>query len=123
LSLYRNKIGRWGEQIARDYLVHSGYTMIGSNIRTPYGEIDLLLEKAGALHFVEVKTRTSTAAGNPETGITRNKFKHIMDSAQSYLQENRSAEQLWQIDVVAVLGKPGAESPQIVHFENVTQTE
>lgn len=119
MSLYRNRIGRWGEQTARDYLGKRGYQLLQSNYRTPFGEIDLILEMDAVIHFVEVKTRTTTAFGNPETGMTRYKFRHVFESAQYYLQEFRGPDQLWQIDCVAIIGKPGMNHPDVAFFENI----
>ena len=40
---FSNKeLGDWGEQIAVDYLISNNIKVIGRNIRTSYGEIDIL---------------------------------------------------------------------------------
>ena len=56
------KVGQWGEQAAADYLSTKGYEIIARNVRTPYGEIDLIAQKDGFTIFVEVKARTSSLA-------------------------------------------------------------
>jgi putative endonuclease len=35
-------LGHWGEQKAARYLQEKGYRIIERNMRTPYGEIDLI---------------------------------------------------------------------------------
>jgi hypothetical protein len=42
VSQTRQILGRWGEQLAGKFLVEHGYTITDSNVRTPYGEIDLI---------------------------------------------------------------------------------
>ncbi len=49
------KVGQWGEQAAANYLSAKGYEIKARNVRTPYGEIDLIARKDGFTIFVEVK--------------------------------------------------------------------
>jgi putative endonuclease len=56
------RIGTWGEQAASDYLQARGFEILDRNVRTPYGEIDLLALRDRQTIFVEVKTRTSRPA-------------------------------------------------------------
>lgn len=117
MSNYNQKIGYWGESIASDYLQKKGYKFVDRNIRTPYGEIDLILLLNGITIFVEVKTRTSTRYGYPEEAITPEKEDHILASAGHYAEEH--GIDLWRIDAVSVIGKPAGTEPQIMHFEDV----
>ena len=84
----RQAIGRKGEDIAADYLTQRGCEVLERNVRTAYGEIDLIVMKENSLVFVEVKTRTSRVCGYPETGITETKMMHMMNCAENYLQEH-----------------------------------
>lgn len=108
-------VGGWGETVAAGYLEERGYSVIARNFRTPYGEIDIVAEKDGFIIFVEVKTRTSSSLGPPEISVTPRKQKHMLAAAEHYAQENEI--DYWQIDVIAVEGKPGTRSG-ITHFEN-----
>ncbi len=82
----RQRIGRWGEEQAAGYLARHGFEILEKNLRTPYGEIDLLASQGKTLVFVEVKTRTSMTFGTPETSITPRKQEHMVAAAQAYLQ-------------------------------------
>ena len=114
---HNQKIGRWGEEIASAYLQKQGYEFVDGNVRTPYGEIDLIMRFNGILVFVEVKTRTSSRYGYPEESITQKKQQHMFDSAEHYAQENDLEH--WRIDAVSVEGKPSGAVPRITHFEDV----
>ena len=107
-------IGRWGEQAAADYLCERGYEIVGRNVRTPYGEIDLVARRDGVTILVEVKARTSKQFGPPEMAVTPRKRAHMLASAEHYAEENRIDH--WQIDVIAVERVQG--KVEIVHFEN-----
>ena len=115
----RQAIGRWGERVAEEYLIRRGVEICARNVRTPYGELDIIGRCAGELVFIEVKTRTNTRLGMPETSITEQKAAHLVDAAEYYLQEHPELEGTWRIDLVAVLGRPDAIPPQIEWFENV----
>jgi len=118
MSDRQQKIGRWGEQIAAEYLVKKGFKMLARNVRTPYGEIDLICLRENHIVFVEVKTRTSLAFGYPEDSVTPRKQAHMLSAAEHYLQEHE-IDSDWQFDVIAVEGSPGGRPPHITHFENV----
>jgi putative endonuclease len=115
MSKHRQKIGAWGEGVAAKYLEEHGYSIVNRNARTPYGEIDIVAEKDEFTSFVEVKTRTSSSYGPPEISVTPHKQEHMIAAAEHYTQEHEIDH--WQIDVIAVEGKPGKQ-PEITHFEN-----
>lgn len=117
MKTHNQKIGYWGEGVAADYLQEKGYNFVDRNIRTPYGEIDLILLLNGITIFVEVKTRTSTRYGYPEEAITPEKEEHILASAGHYAEEHEI--DFWRIDAVSVIGKPEGREPKIMHFEDI----
>jgi len=53
----RRTLGRRGEQLAAEHLHRMGFTPLGRNERTRYGEIDLIAFDGRTLVFAEVKTR------------------------------------------------------------------
>ena len=135
MKTYRQSLGRWGEGVAASYLSGKGYALLDRNIRTPYGEIDLIArlegtgqgqsaaESAGAPSaavtvFVEVKTRRSTAFGLPEASITPRKKQHLISAIQAYMQDHPELGGDWRVDVIAIRRSPADQGMEIVHFEN-----
>ena len=112
---HNQRSGKWGEEIAAEYLAQRGHEIIARNIRTPYGEIDIIAKQNDIIIFVEVKTRTSNTMGLPEESITPRKREHMLAAAGHYAAENKIDH--WQIDVVAIEGKPGTKSV-ITYFES-----
>ncbi|MEI6485553.1 MAG: YraN family protein [Sphingomonadales bacterium] len=55
--------GRLAEHVAAIYLIVKGYRLLGRRLRTPGGEIDLLMRRGDTLVFVEVKARASVDSG------------------------------------------------------------
>lgn len=117
MSQHNRDVGRWGEQVAAEHLQAQGDELVDRNVRTPYGEIDLIVRRGEIVIFVEVKTRTSARFGYPEASITPRKQEHMLAAAEHYAQEN--ALEHWQIDAISVEGKPDGKSPRITHFEDV----
>jgi putative endonuclease len=95
-----------------------GHQVIGRNLHTHYGEIDILIRKESRLFFVEVKTRKSTRFGLPEEPITPRKIKHLGESAEHYLQEHPELDEGWQIDVIAIQHDPKTNRTEFTYFEN-----
>lgn len=117
-SGHRQSLGRSGEDLAAEYLVAHGYTIMEKNYRTPYGEIDLISQTGNAIVFVEVKTRASKSLGPPEISITPRKQEHMRSAADYYIQQHPEMDNDWRIDVITVQVGGIKELPLIDHFEN-----
>ena|SRR6185503_17552396 len=112
---HNQRIGKWGEQAAAEFLLERGYVIVAHNFRTPYGEIDLIARQGEITIFIEVKTRTSNKMGLPEESINLRKRQHMISAAEYYAAESEIDH--WQIDVLSIEGRPGSE-PVITYFEN-----
>jgi putative endonuclease len=115
-------LGRWGENLAAEYLGKQGYAILEKNARNAYGEIDIIAcqesTQGSLIVFVEVKTRTSTAYGLPEDSINPRKQAHLLAAAQAYLLDHPDLDADWRIDVIAIQRFPRGQPPLITHFEN-----
>jgi putative endonuclease len=79
--------GRFGEDLAVEYLKKRGYKLLGRNVRYTVGELDIVVQKDGETQFVEVKTRKSPSWGEAVEHVTAEKQKRIKRAAQIYLSE------------------------------------
>jgi putative endonuclease len=59
----RRTVGRLGEDLAAEHLIRLGFTTLARNVRTRFGEIDLIVFDGRVLAFVEVKTRRAGFGG------------------------------------------------------------
>lgn len=133
MSQAKQQLGKWGENLAARFLEQRGYSILARNVRTPYGEIDLVanfpVESALEMDlatpanpvtvFVEVKTRSTRTYGFPEVSVTPRKQAHMLAAAQHFLQEHADLDSDWRIDVIAIQKLSAELEPRIVHFENV----
>ena len=106
----KKEIGALGEQMAAQFLRGKGFTIVELNYRKPWGEVDIIAEKAGCIRFVEVKavSRESGEDGSrensgyePEELAHSSKLKKVARTAELYMQ-NKKDDREYQIDVVAV---------------------
>ena len=121
MTAARQELARWGEALAAGFLAAQCYEILERNVRTPYGELDLIACREDVTVFVEVKTRASGACGLPEASVTPAKQAHILASAQHYLQTHPDRDGDWRVDVIAIR-RFSQRSPEIVHFENALHT-
>jgi putative endonuclease len=129
MSKARQALGKWGESMAAEYLTAKGYEILGRNLRTPYGEIDLVARLAGEsssdrdiLAFVEVKARATPTFGYPEEAVNLRKQAHLLSSAQYYMQAHPELDGDWRIDVIAIQRLLPGKPPAITHFENAVSS-
>jgi putative endonuclease len=118
MSSQKKILGRWGEDIAVQFLERKGYTVLTRNFFTRYGELDIVAEIEGSLIFVEVKTRSSNNFAYPEESVTTRKQQRMLHAAEQFFAQNPASPTSWQFDIIAVTRCPGL-SPEIEHFENV----
>jgi putative endonuclease len=114
----KQRLGRWGETVAAEFLIQKGYQVLHRNERTAFGEIDLVARQNRVTVFVEVKTRSNLNYGYPEEAITHQKRHHMIASALAYLGAHPELAGDWRLDVIAIQGRKGGPPPEIVHYEN-----
>ena len=100
---YRNRaVGKQGEDIAAWFLALKGYKLIGRNVRTFVGEIDIVARKESTLVFIEVKTRKTPALAPPYFSVTQRKRKKLIQCALCYLKMKDLTEASWHIDIISI---------------------
>lgn len=99
--------GRWGERLAKEYLLGHGYEVLESRYRTRYGEADLIARTGNTLVFVEVKARSGGGFGRPAEAVTPQKQRHVTLAAISYLQKTGCMETPCRFDVIEVFLNDG----------------
>ena len=108
--------GKYGENMAKEYLLKKGYVFIEANFENKIGEIDLIMSDHDWLVFIEVKYKSDDRLGIPEEMINKNKIWQVKRVAESYLVEKKRETKFFEkyrIDAVCILGD------SIKHYENV----
>lgn len=78
-------VGAQAEDAVRDFYRQHGYQLLAQNYCIRGGEIDLIMQKADVVHFVEVKARRSSRYGAPQEAVTYQKRQRLRRTAQVFL--------------------------------------
>ncbi len=81
--------GKKGENIAINYLLKNGYTILNRNWHFQHKEIDIIALKNDEIIFFEVKYRENLSRFKPEESITDKKQKFLIEAADAYIQINK----------------------------------
>ena len=99
-----NELGKWGESVAREYLLTQGYAIGGENIRVAGVEIDFIAMRDDAICFVEVKAR-STDFTDPADAVDSRKRSRLVRAADTYIRTHGIPLEP-RFDLVLVIGTP-----------------
>jgi putative endonuclease len=75
--------GRIAELLAALFLIGKGYRPLAWRVKTPRGEIDLIMRHHSRIVFVEVKTRSDIESGL--FSVTNRKARRTIDAARIWL--------------------------------------
>jgi putative endonuclease len=111
----KDLVGQFGEDLAARHLSNAGLDVLERNWRCPEGELDIIALEGAVLAFVEVKTRSTLAYGDPAEAVTPVKAARIHRLAMRWLDEHRTSTGLgWpelRFDVVSIVRlAPGGPS-------------
>lgn len=114
----RRRFGNRGEDLAAVFFELRGFRIIGRNWNCRLGEIDLIAEKDGIIHFVEVKTRRTLTYGRPEEAITPTKLAHLARAIESYLRTRNDQLTEYRVDALAITMLPG-KPPEFHYVQDI----
>ena len=99
--------GASAEKSARNFPKNKNLKLVQKNYRTPYGEIDVIMQDQASLVFVEVRFRRTVAFGTPAETVNRQKQRKLRASAAHFLQQYQKFSNFpCRFDIVALTGDP-----------------
>lgn len=96
------KIGKFGENLAVEYLLGNNYVILDRNFRCKQGEIDIIAKDKSEVVFIEVKTRSNFSYGKPIEAIDEKKMKHIKESAIFYIYSKKMKNTFVRFDAIEI---------------------
>lgn len=114
-----NDLGKWGETKAEEYLISKGLYIRHRDWRCGHTDIDIICidEEATLLVFVEVKTRSTDAYGNPSEAVDSDKRRHITAAATAYRRGFHLENLEVRYDIISVIGNSDINF-RIEHIED-----
>lgn len=116
----KEAVGKFGEEIARDFLVKKGYEIINCNLKLSYKEIDIIAKRGDFLVFVEVKTRSSSLFGTAADALGSIKIGRFKKAAGHYLGLFKGLDfKKVRLDFIAVDLNKETKLAKIKHFIDI----
>lgn len=122
-------VGRKGEDIAAQYLEERGYRILARNYLKAWGEIDIIGEREGILHFVEVKTvsretgkdgEIPSSSFTPEDNVHFKKRQRLARVISTYLLEAKVPQETpFQVDLISVYLDPAGDRYAVDFLEDI----
>ncbi len=109
MTFARKELGARGEDLAAAFCIGKGMRILARNWRCRLGEIDLIAEQDGILHFVEVKTRRTLTYGRPEEAINGLKLRHLERAIEAYIAACKTPYRGYQADALAIFISPNGK--------------
>ena len=97
-----NDLGNEGEQDAVNFLIENGHTILERNFRFGHAEIDIISQKGNILHITEVKTRSSSAYGEPESFVNQQKIELLVKATDFYIKKKDLDVEI-QFDIISIV--------------------
>ena len=123
----RRTLGRLGERLAEAHLRRLGFSVVARNVRTRYGEIDLIAFDGATLVFAEVKARcvgarqrSIRADQDPLTALRPRQRARLRRLAAAWLREQRHARptaETIRFDAIGVVVDPNGALLRVEHLE------
>lgn len=110
-----NDLGTFGEDMAAQHLISSGYAILERNYRRGKLEVDIIAYREGLIVFVEVKTRQDSEHGDPEDFVTPQKQRAYIRLADHYVTSKDRDEEV-RFDIIAITIT--SEGVELNHIED-----
>lgn len=119
LSSTTRQLGQTGEDIAANYLIQRGYTLVTRNWRCEAGEVDLIMRQGEQLIFVEVKSVSRAKTEDAALKVNRAKQRRLVRCLYTYLDIHHLEDVQTRVDVIAIAFTPSG--PIIEHREAILE--
>jgi putative endonuclease len=116
---HNQKVGAFGEDLAKEYLIKKGYKIIGTNIKTGNQELDIIALKDNILVFIEVKTRASLIYGEADEAIFRKKVRNLKRAVNKYLSSSETFYQDARLDLISIDLDCARKIAKIKHYKEI----
>ena len=116
---YKQKIGKYGEDLACDFLKRKGYKIISQNVKLSFQEIDIISKYGNVIVFVEVKTRTGNSFGEADEVVTEDKIDNLQKAICHYISNNKLDPTLIRLDLIAVDISKENKTARIRHYKDI----
>ncbi len=116
---HNKTVGGVGESYAKSYLEDRGHRILRTNIYSHWGELDIISEKEGTIHFIEVKTRIGEQRGKPYENVHYRKLLALARTIKYCIMTMHLQGRKYQLDVVGIVLSSDLKIESITLYENI----
>ena len=116
MTIARQTLGIYGEDLACRELERRGHAIVSRRYRTRHGELDIVSRDGRTTVFVEVKARDDGSFGDPSEAVTLQKQQKLVAMAIDYVARHHLEHSPCRFDVVAV--ETALDPPRVTVFED-----
>lgn len=98
----KQKLGKAGEIVAKDFLESQGYVILAMNWRYSHKEIDIIAQYESLLVFIEVKTRRKKTNLLPQDLFSKSKQRYYIACAFAYRNRFGMEEYGVRFDIICI---------------------
>ena len=110
-----NELGKFGEELAVEFLQQNGYDILETNWTFQKAEIDIIAQKDSTIAVIEVKTRSSIVFGLPQDFVKPKKIQLLVKAVNEYIVSNDVDVDV-RFDIIAIYKEDNTY--KIEHFED-----
>ena len=110
-----NELGKFGEELAVEFLQQNGYDILETNWTFQKAEIDIIAQKDSTVAVIEVKTRSSITFGLPQDFVKPKKIQLLVKAVNEYIVSNDLDVDV-RFDIIAIYKEDNTY--KIEHFED-----
>lgn len=119
MEKYKKTIGRFGENLAKHFLIKRGYKIIASNLKIGHYEFDLIAIYENELIFVEVKTLSSEKIGPADEALKSRQIKNLKKAMSIYCYQFHKTIETARLDFIAVDLNRITKTAKLKHYKNI----
>ncbi len=112
-------IGKYGEKLAKDFLLKRDYTILGSNIKLSFYELDIVAKKKTIYVFIEVKTGLANNNISPELALNQKQINNLKKGIYIYCRKYGLPFYSTRLDCIAVNLNKISKIANIKHYKDI----
>lgn len=116
---HNQEVGKFGETLAKNYLIKQGYKIVDLNVKLSYQELDIIAQKHGLTIFIEVKTRVSQVYGSAEGAFAFIKSERFRRGIEMFIRNNKISADNIRADLITVDIDRAKKAARIKHFKDI----
>lgn len=97
-----NELGKLGEDLAIEFLLQKGYTIVARNFIYQKAEVDIIARIDNILAIIEVKTRSTPDFGNPQEFLKARQIQRLIKAVDHFVTAHDMDVEV-RFDIVAII--------------------